>query len=288
MSQHDAGRTVLRTLSGEPGAGRRICVVHPGTLPVQVYRELAGRLAPSAALDVLEMSRLPAYRAAMAAHRPDITVESLAADLAAHLDGARHDLVAGWSFGGLVALALAGGAAPVALLDSVASWQDDSLSGRAVRPYQTVTWFCMFLGARTGRAFTVEPDRLRGALDPVLAYVRERGIEQRVLPAEMTVGWLHDLFVGFVRQVRRNGRMAEAFRPGRVPDPLLLIKPRGSLFPGASSLGWTALAGDALRLVPGPGDHYSMLTDPVAVAHTAAVFRSVLDRPVLDRQGQIP
>lgn len=262
-----------------------VCMVHPGTLPVTVYRALALALPPRIKLVILQMRLIKEYRQAMSGERADITVERLARDLAGQLPGQGRSVLAGWSFGGLVALAIADlldrgtPARRVVLLDTVASWRETGLSERAIRPDQALTWFCMLLGARVGQAFPVEPMRLRGALDDALTHICALGIERSVLPPDSTVPWLRGLFDGFIDGMRRNGRMAEAYRPRRIPSRLILVKPEGSLFPGDSSLGWRSVAGPGLSVITSPGDHYSLLTDPAAVAHLAAVFRSLTGDP---------
>src|SRR5713101_106130 len=84
-----------------------VCLVHPGALPVTVYRPLAGALSPRVRLAILEMRLLQEYREAMTGGRSDVTVERLAGGLAAQLPRQGSYVLAGWSFGGLVALALA-------------------------------------------------------------------------------------------------------------------------------------------------------------------------------------
>jgi thioesterase domain-containing protein len=274
-----------------------VCIVHPGALPVTVYRPLAGALSPRIGLAILEMRLLQEYREAMTGRRGDVTVERLAGGLAAQLPRQGSYVLAGWSFGGLVALALADRPdlhardAPldqVVLLDTAASWRDAGLSGPALRPHQALSWFCMLLGARTGRAFPVDPMRLTGALDDALGYIRALGIERGVLPPDTTVPWLRELFSGFIDGMLRNGRMAESFRPRRMPSRLILVKPEGSLFPGDSALGWRSLAGPGLRVVSCPGDHYSLLTDPGALARLATVFRSLASDWGLPARGAVP
>jgi thioesterase domain-containing protein len=271
-----------------------VCMVHPGTLPVTVYRLLAGALPPRIRLTVLQMRLLQEYRQAMSGGRADITVERLAQGLAAQLPGHGRRVLAGWSFGGLVALAIAdlldrsAPARQVVLLDTVASWREAGLAERAIRPDQALTWFCMLLGARVGMAFPVEPVRLHGTLDDALTHVSALGVERGVLPPDSTPAWLRGLFDGFIDGMRRNGRMAEAYRPKGMPSRLILVKPEGSLFPGDSSLGWRSVAGPGLRVVTCPGDHYSLLTNPAAVAHLATVFRSLTGDPacLADRATQ--
>src|SRR5260370_28811850 len=62
-----------------------VCLVHPGALPVTVYRPLAGALSPRVRLAILAMRLLQEYREAMTGGRRDVTVQRLAGGLAAPL-----------------------------------------------------------------------------------------------------------------------------------------------------------------------------------------------------------
>jgi thioesterase domain-containing protein len=275
-----AGRPAPRAAEG--GRPFTVGIVHPGALPVTVYRDLAAALAPDVGLDVLEVRFTGP---------PELfTVDALAAGVLDQLTDRRVDLLAGWSFGGIVALAAAErlavgehpaarGAAPgvpaehVVLLDTVAPRRPPIPTEHRAGPVQVLRWFCMLLGAREGKAFRLRPGTLNGTLDEALARIREQGLEQQVLSPDMSVPLLRQLFAWFAEGSRRNGQLADGYRPARLPARLTLVRPERSLFPDSASLGWHALANGQLTICPFPGDHYSLLTDPVAVARLAALFR---------------
>jgi thioesterase domain-containing protein len=251
-------------------------IVHPGALPVTVYQALAAALGPEVALDVLEVR--------FTGSPAELTVDRMARWLVDDLGGRRVDLLAGWSFGGVVALAAAEQlaartaaqtAAPqhVVLLDTVAPRRLPIPAEHRAGPVQVLGWFCMLLGARVGKPFPLRPGSLHGTLDEALVRIREQGLEQRVIAPDLTVGLLRQLFAWFADGARRNGRLADAYRPARLPARLTLVRPEHSLFPDSPSLGWHAYANGALTIRPCPGDHYSLLTAPSAISSLAALFR---------------
>jgi len=251
-------------------------IVHPGALPVTVYQALAAALGPEVGLDVLEVR--------FAGPPEQLAVERLAAGLVDDLGGRRIDLLAGWSFGGVVALAAAeqlaaraaaGTVAPqhVVLLDTVAPRRPPIPAEHRAGPVQVLGWFCMLLGARVGKPFPLLPGSLRGTLDEALVRIRDQGLEQQVIAPDLTVALLRQLFAWFAEGARRNGRLADAYQPARLPARLTLVRPERSLFPDSPSLGWHAYANGALTIRPCPGDHYSLLTAPAAISSLAALFR---------------
>jgi thioesterase domain-containing protein len=256
-----------------------IGVVHPGALPVTVYHALAAALAPEVALDVLELRFTG---------QPDqLTVDGLAAGLVEDLAGRRIDLLVGWSFGGIVALAASellagqpestgdtGTFEHVVLLDTVAPRRVPIPPEHRAGPIQVLGWFCMLLGARVGKAFPLQPGTLRGTLDDALVRIHQQGLEQQVLDPDMTVSLLRQLFIWFAEGSRRNGHLADAYEPRRLPARLTLVRPEHSLFPDSASLGWHAFANGRLTVAPCPGNHYSLLTDSTSVARLAAVLRA--------------
>jgi len=267
--------------ANDDGPRFRVGIVHPGALPVTVYRGLAAALAPDVVLDVLEVRFTGA---------PDLlTVDGLAAGLLDQIIARRIDLLAGWSFGGIVALAvaeqlaaaehLAARGAPaehVVLLDTVAPRRTPIPAEHRAGPVQVLRWFCMLLGAREGKAFALRPGTLHGTLDEALGRIREQGLEQQVLSPDMSVPLLRQLFAWFAEGSRRNGRLADGYRPARLPARLTLVRPERSLFPDSPSLGWHALANGRLTVCPFPGDHYSLLTDLAPIARLASLFRGAV------------
>jgi thioesterase domain-containing protein len=262
-------------LVAQNGRRRAVGMVHPGALPVTVYRDLAAALSPDVTLEVLE---------ARFTGPPDrLTIDGLAVGILGDLAGRKVDLLAGWSFGGILALAaaerLAAAGTPaehVVLLDTVAPRRQPIPAEHRAGPVLVLRWFCMLLGARAGKAFTLPPGTLSGTLDEALVRIRAQGLEQQVLDADMSVALLRQLFAWFAEGARRNGRLADAYRPARLPPRLTLVRPERSLFPDSASLGWHAIANGRLTICPFPGDHYSLLTEPAAVARLASLFRGAV------------
>ncbi len=137
-------------------------------------------------------------------------------------------------------------------------------------------WFCMLLGARAGKPFPISPGTLLGTLDEVLARIHAQGLEQQVISPDLTVPLLRQLFGWFADGSRRNGLLADAFRPVHLPPLLTLIRPERSLFPDSASLGWHAYVNGRLTVRACPGDHYSLLTAPEAVTQLAAALRDAV------------
>jgi thioesterase domain-containing protein len=183
---------------------------------------------------------------------PDVTVEALAARLAAELPGHRNRVQIGWGIGGVVAHALAAQLAEpplrVLILDAPAP-------GVAPEPTEAelLRRFAMFLGARRGRMLDVtEP------LERVLAAARAAG----VVRADTTLAALQRLYDEHARRELRAHRITQTYEPAE-DVPLTVLRAAT----GGAHLGW-----DAETFVSG-GDHYSMLTDPAAVSHLAMVLR---------------
>src|SRR5205085_3665318 len=83
---------------------------------------------------------------------------------------------------------------------------------------------------------------------------------------ETALAGLRRLYVAYARARRRDRELAAAHV---APDrPLTLV--RAAREP-AGALGWDGHPG--LELLASAGDHYSMLTEPCAVAHLAALLR---------------
>lgn len=276
--------------TGHPTA----CIVHPGALPLSVYSAISAALAPDMALDVLDLPGVPEYRKAMSG-TGDVSIEELAdlliAELRAHRSiGSAVPVIAGWSFGGIVALAIADrltatASGPVVLIDSVAPWVPTAQSHDRITPTAALEWFCMFLGARVGMLFEVAHERFRGTLNEALTYILESGVAQNVLPAGAELDWLREIFEEFVRGVRGNGRLQADYRPARPPGRLVLVKADRSMVQDVPALGWDELAGANLEIAPCPGNHYSLLTDPTSVARLAAVLRTVAGSPPREQAG---
>jgi hypothetical protein len=231
------------------------CIVHAGPLPASVWGRLRAHLPLGTPMRLLDLDGLTPYWEAGRTGEPGgLTVAALADRLRGELDP-RPRLLLGGGFAGLVAHALAGDDDHVVALDTTApAAQPDELTDAALLP-----GFAAYLGARRGRRLPVVADG--PPVDAALvALVRASG------SAETALAGLRRLYVAYARARRRDHALAAAHVP---PDrPLTLVRAaRGP----AGALGWEDHPG--LELLASAGDHYTMLTEPCAVAHLAALLR---------------
>lgn len=270
--RREVRRTPTRRLSvAGPGPGNHtVCVVHPGALPSEVYRNLAAALEPGAGLTVCDLGLLPDYgEAAPVGPRDVVGVPELARQVVAELEPERRRpswTLLGWSFGGLVAYEIASQLPRerqpdrVVLLDSIAPTirsrhPDDSLDQA-----QLFAWFSMYLGARRGCELRLPAGATIVDLAAELARVSAADPTVRT---ETPMG-LTGLYRGYVNGVLRNVRFVDAYRPARATFPLVVVTAERSLRPGDATLGWHHLALAGIEVRTCPGDHYTMITRPDA------------------------
>jgi hypothetical protein len=230
------------------------CIVHAGPLPASVWGRLRAHLPIGTTLRVLDLEAQIAYwQAGRTGAAGELTVDELARRVRPELDPRRRRVLLGWGFAGLVAHALAGDADHVVALDTTApAAVPAELTDAALLPQ-----FAAYVGARRGQALAATGSRVDDALARL---VRDAGAADTSLVA------LRRLYVTFARGRRRDRALAAAHvAPGR---PLTVV--RAARGPGGD-LGW-AEHPDAQVLVS-CGDHYTMLTDPAAVARLAALLR---------------
>lgn len=267
--------------SGTPR--RRVLVVHPGALPSGHYAELAAALPAHTELHVVDLEQVPEYfQAALRGGRADITVPELAARAADALRSrglfGRPWALVGWSFGGVVGHALTALLAPeelprrAVLLDSIAPVPDYTRADGEVGADLVMPWFCMYLAAKRGGTLTAPavgragPADVDGLLGAVLGQALERG----VLRPGTTLPGLRKVYDAYLDGLLRNNRLVQGFRPGPARVPVTLLRPERGLLATPDPLGWEQLTDD-LGVEHTPGDHYSMLRDPVAVKSAAAI-----------------
>jgi thioesterase domain-containing protein len=239
------------------------CIVHAGPLPASVWGRLRAHLPLGTPLRLLDLDALTPYWEAGRTGEPGgLTVGALAERLRAELDD-RPRLLLGWGFGGLVAHALAGDDDHVVALDTAAPGaQPAELTDEAL-----LAGFAAYLGARRGRRLHLVADG-----PPVDAALVRLGRASGA--ADTALAGLRRLYVAYARARRRDRALAAAHvLPER---PLTLVRAaRGP----AGALGWDGHPG--LELLASAGDHYTMLTEPAAVAHLAALLRRWLTPMVL-------
>ena len=257
-------RAAARTGSADPlvdtellraGDGDPIVLVHPIGGSLFCYAGLCQAVRPGRAIWGVAAGR------ALAAPG-EFTIEQLAERYVAKLAEAGLPgpaVIAGWSFGGLLAYemarcwqATAGIVPPVLLIDSV-PWPS------SLPPWDQQTMlrtFAEYLLGLAGRRLDLpaEPALWRlpvpDALDAVARAVRERGAD-----------------LGFSGQelVRRYWMYANAahamarYRPAAYPGRVTLIRSDEA----AEATPWPPGSAGALNVVPVPGDHYAVLRPPV-------------------------
>jgi hypothetical protein len=231
------------------------CIVHAGPLPASVWGRLRAHLPLGTPARLLDLEALtPYWEAGRTGDPAGLTVDGLADRLRAELD-AHPRLLLGWGFAGLIAHALAGDDDHVVALDTTApAGQPDELPDAALLP-----GFAAYLGARHGRLLVPVADG-----QPVDAALV--GLVRASGRAETALAGLRRLYVEYARGRRRDRALAAAHV---VPaHPLTVVRAaRGP----AGALGWDGHPG--LELLASAGDHYTMLTEPTAVAHLAALLR---------------
>jgi thioesterase domain-containing protein len=233
-----------------------LCIVHAGPLPPSVWGRLRAHLPLGSAMRVLDLEAItPYWEAGRSGDPGELTVAELVRRLRFDLDPRSRRVLLGWGFGGLVAHALAGDADHALALDTTAPAAEPAeLPDEAL-----LAGFAAYLAVRRGRALHLVP------APPVDAALT-------ALAGRSGAAGLRRLYVAYARGRRRDRALAVAHTP---PErPLTLVRAaRGP----AGALGWEGHAG--LERLESAGDHYSMLTDPAAVAHLAALLHRWLAPP---------
>jgi len=253
----------------------RVYGVHPGGLTPGAWSGLADRLPEDVGLSVLDLQNVPEYfAAALTGGLPDITLPQIAARAAGELAADRPAGVpvalVGWSFGGVVAYEIARGVAGVrrlVLLDSIAPTHDFGTADDLLRPALLIRWFAMYLAAKRGKPLDAEPGIAAPTTEAGLSTVLSAFSASGVLPTGTEPAGLRKLYDSFVAGLHRNNHLAVPYQPPRTESPITLVKPVRSLLPEFDDLGWGELG--PVRVVPAPGDHYSILFDPSAWAVVA-------------------
>jgi thioesterase domain-containing protein len=259
-------------------------MVHPGALDADVHLALARALPEQAGLAVLDLSAVPEYAgAAFNGGRADTTIEALADRLLDELARA-HDgtpyVLAGWSFGGVLAQAMverqAADKRPVrlVLLDSIAPTQEYKPDDDELDPPLCLGWFALYLGAKRGQQVRLADSELAGCgTDDGLVIVRDAAVASGALRPDTPVFGLRKLYETYVDGLLRNNRLTTPYYPSPASMPLVLIRADRSLIPGDPTLGWDELTPHGFQTYLSPGDHYTMLSRPDAVAVIAQQVR---------------
>jgi thioesterase domain-containing protein len=277
----EAAGTLVHGFGADPKtAGTLVVLLHPGSLPTSVYARLAEAIPAEASLLVADLERIPCYwQGALRAGEPEVSVAELVERVGMALPPSAHRrlIVAGWSFGGVVAHAIAANveAERVILLDSIAAVDAFADAEETLTDGEVLRWFAMYLAAKRGRPLKLASDSLEGASAlEGLALLLDAGLAGGLLLRGTTLAGLRKVYTTYLAGLRRNQRLALDHTPVQAQVPLHLIKPSGSLMPDSPTLGWDELAGAGLAVHRCGGDHYTMVQDPDAIAIVAALLHT--------------
>jgi thioesterase domain-containing protein len=244
------------------GANRPFFCVHPGAGSVLCYSELAQRLGTAQPFYGLQAAGLED------AQTPRSTVAAMAA---AYLDALRTVQpqgpyrLGGWSFGGLVAFAMAqqlqAQGQAVALLALIDSWAP--LPG-AAPPSDELTllaWFAQDLGRMFGKPVPLTLDALR-QIAPAqrLDYVLGVAHAAEVLPPDIDAEQIQRALAVYAA----NTQAQAAYQAQPYAGPVALFRASEQIMPVSPGplLGWEAFVTGGIALHAIPGDHYSMMRPP--------------------------
>jgi thioesterase domain-containing protein/acyl carrier protein len=269
--------------SGRPG----LFCVHPIGGGVLCYRELARHLAPDQPVFGLQA--------------PDLgrggggEEESIPTMAATYLEAVRQVqprgpyLLAGWSFGGVVAFEMAvqlrrrGEPAVVILFDTWAPRVARKLA--AVDEPTLLTELVRDHASQAGREIQLDPEPLRrmspeSQLEAILALVQDAGLA----PPDLGVSWLR----AFLRGYKRRARALQTYEPAVHDGRVILLRAseirseaaghlaeRG-IDPAEPTHGWGELAAEPVEAHPVPGSHETLLAPP-HVEVVAVRLQSVID-----------
>lgn len=289
-------REPVRVVRPVAGAAHVVAAMHPGVLPVSAYAALAAALPPSAELAVLELEQVPEYRdAVLAGERVELTLTQIAARfserLLDHADGRPYTLL-GWSFGGVIAYAVAELApaharpAGLVLLDSIAPGPGDPgrAFGGTIPAQAALHWFAMYFGERRGvRLEFAARDFGRRELDEGLRAILDRCVALGALPPTTPLAAVRKVFQAFLDGMLRNKQLQDGYEPGPPDWPVTLVRPERSLLDDAPGLGWAELVGPSLDIRASRGDHYTLLDEADSVRRISELVAAALERPAARR-----
>ena len=218
---------------------------------------------------------------------PDLAASYLEAIRRTQPDGPYH--IAGWSFGGYVALEMArqlpeDDLEKLVLLDTIAL---EDGPREPIADKDLIVWFFMELlwYARGSDSTAVSFDTGSGDREELFDSVLRQSIQAGILPEHSSPQLIRRLYAVF----HANYTATLAYQPAVLDRDIVLLRAReelprdvdiahrrvGSMFDSPTN-GWARWAGRRLEVVDIPGDHLTMMSQP----HVGAVARaldSVLD-----------
>lgn len=269
---------LVRSLRTAGPSDPSVVFVHPGALSADVYGVAADAVADAVptpvAIDVLDLQAVPEYYQQAGA---GLTIETLAERLAAAAGLAQMSgpvVLVGWSFGGVLAHAMAARmptpARRLVVLDSIAAVEGNKPEVDELEPQTLLDWCYRYLEAKRGVSFPVHlrPTSLAELLEICTAY--------GALPADTALAGLTKVYDTYVEGLRRNSHLTRDFVPPTVGVPITAVRAQTSLVGEAGPLGYDRLTTAGCVTVSCPGSHYSMLTRPASVAAIAQVVTDAL------------
>jgi amino acid adenylation domain-containing protein len=281
---HPTVESMARLLRADPDVMARtpVATLHPGDqgTPLYLLQPAGGNL--SAYLELCAL--IPAGQAVYGFEElngvtAESTIEELAACYAITLRRVRPQgpyRLGGWSFGGLLAYEMARLLAeagehvePVLLIDAVLPLPAPDLSARelAARRFGR---FAHYLQAALGREVPFSAAEMAG--------LPEGEQLDRFVDSCVAAGFVSHDSQDIVRTIylsyQRSMLIAERYRPATSTVPAVLLRATGRLPADAvdpqydreeADAGWAAVCAERLTVVPVPGDHLSMVTDPCVV-----------------------
>jgi amino acid adenylation domain-containing protein len=181
-------------------------------------------------------------------------------------------VLGGWSFGGVVAYEMARQlqeqGQKVDRLVLFDSWAPSSSGNPATAlreddSAELMARFLLDIGGISGKDIPIDFDDVRRLDDDErLKFILEQAMKFKILPPDIELSRLNDLFVIFKRHVRAIRKYAPRpltadtfvilFRAGEGKDEIL----------DSPALGWDELLANTLAVQDVPGNHYSMLYKP--------------------------
>jgi thioesterase domain-containing protein len=275
VSAAPPGRSPLVAIQPAGDRPPLVCV-HPLSGHATCYRGLSDSLGPEQPLFALE---------AIGVDGVEPPLERIEEMAARYLDAVRARqprgpyALAGWSFGGLIALELAQELArrgeETRLLVIDASLPEPTESGESESVDEETAALRILVRAfesRMSGGGPAEPRALPGGDDRLAALLEQA--RQHGLAADIGVEQVRPM----LRVMGAHVRARRAYRPVRYPGAITLLRtaePR-SLWPDDPTLGWGTIAAGGVDLLPVPGPHQRLLDQPslaVVAEHVRAWLR---------------
>lgn len=238
------------------GANPPVFCVHPGFGTVLHYVDLAHYLGPEQPFYGIQAPGLDGEQEPYSSI-PEMASCYVKAVLKAKPQGPY--VLAGWSFGGMVAIEMAQQMREQGIEVKLVVLFDTSGVNRTGAAEQMDTAE-LIRGAIPIVPFSMDHLRSLPSLDEQLGYAVELSKQHGVMPAEFTVTQARHIFTVY----RANVLAMEKYRYRPYGGKVVLFRSQDQPEENSNSpaLGWEAWAGGGLEVIACPGDHQTLLTSP--------------------------